>query len=101
MNLVNIDPEFASNVAKIRDRLQQDFALAVAVDAIRYAPVDTGLLASRIEPTDDGKQVVAKTHYAAPVEFGHRVVVDGHDTGKYVPAQPYLRPACYKHRDLS
>ncbi len=95
------EPGLAARISGIRADLLKRYADAVAVDAVRLAPVDTGLLKSRISANDTGSRVTADTHYAAPVEFGHRIVVDGKDTGKFVPAQPYLRPAAYRTRDLS
>ncbi len=100
MNQVNIDPQFYERTSQLAAELRVKFANAVARDAQRIAPVDTGLLKSEIHANEDGSQVRANTDYAAPVEFGH-VIVDretGEDTGKRVPAQPYLRPAAYRVR---
>jgi hypothetical protein len=93
--------DFQDRVNALRAQLLVKFAAAVAKDAVRLAPVDTGLLKSETKANQTGSQVRANTDYAAPVEFGHRVVVDDKDTGKFVPAQPYLRPAAYRTRDLS
>jgi hypothetical protein len=93
--------DLQARIDAVRADLLKKFGDAVAKDAVRLAPVDTGLLKSRITANEDGSRVTADTEYAAPVEFGHRVVVDGKDTGKRVPAQPYLRPAAYRVRDLS
>ena len=38
-------------------------------------------------------EVEARADHAAPVEYGHRLVAWGHDTGRMVPPQPYARPA--------
>lgn len=69
-------------------------------DAKRYAPVDTGRLRESIEHlvVDHELHVIASTAYAAAVENGHRVVIDGQDTGTFVEPQPFLRPALYKTR---
>lgn len=99
MNLVEWEPDLSDHVGMIRAKLLKRFGDAVAKDAQRIAPVDTGLLKSEISANDTGSRVIADTDYAAPVEFGHRVVVNGEDTGKFVPAQPYLRPAAYRTRD--
>lgn len=76
---------------------------AVADDARRFAPVRTGYLRSTIErgPVEgDSIKVNALAHYAAYVELGHRIVAWGHETGKFQPPQPYLRPALYRTRTL-
>jgi hypothetical protein len=111
VNLVEWEPDLSDNVGMMRAKLLKQFGDAVAKDAVRLAPVDTGLLKSEIHANDDGSRVTANTDYAAPVEFGHRVVVSSeYGTGefyepdgtvKYVPAQPYLRPAAYRPRDFS
>jgi hypothetical protein len=101
VNLVEWEPDLSDNVGMIRAKLLKQFGTAVAKDATRLAPVDTGLLKSEIKVNESGSRVTANTDYAAPVEFGHRIVVDGHDTGKRVPAQPYLRPAAYRPRNFS
>lgn len=101
MSDVEWSPELQDRIDKVRDSLLQKFGDAVAKDVRRLAPVDTGLLKSEVHVTEGGGRVTANTDYAAPVEFGHRVVVDGKDTGRRVPAQPYLRPAAYRPRDLS
>ena len=36
--------------------------------------------------------------YAYFVETGHRIVVYGHDTGRFKAASPFLRPALYQIR---
>lgn len=101
VNEVVWEPGLVARISGIRSDLRKKFADAVAADATRLAPVDTGRLKAEIHANEDGSRVTANTEYAAPVEFGHRIVVDGKDTGKRVPAQPYLRPAAYRVRDLS
>lgn len=67
-----------------------------ANDAMRYAPVLTGELRSKIDThkvTALHWRVVANTDYAAAVERGHTT-----RSGNHVPAQPYLRPAAFKNR---
>lgn len=99
MNYVQIDPEFHDRVAALARDLRIKFADAVAADARRFAPVLTGELKASIHRNADGSQVRADVDHAAPVEFGHRIVDrEGNDTGKRVPAQPYLRPAAYRTR---
>jgi hypothetical protein len=111
VNLVEWEPDLSDHVGMIRAKLLKRFGDAVAKDAQRIAPVDTGLLKSEISANDTGSRVTANTDYAAPVEFGHRVVVSSEygqgyhhtpeGTETFVPAQPYLRPAAYRKRDLS
>jgi hypothetical protein len=69
---------------------------AVAKDAKRYAPVLTGYLRAKIsyERVGPGGIVYADTEYAAAVENGYV----HHGSGTHIAAQPYLRPAVYKHR---
>ncbi len=60
--------------------------------AQRVAPVDTGRLQSSIEvvkESDAHYRVGSDLDYAAPVELGYR----HHQSGRHIPAQPYLRPA--------
>lgn len=69
---------------------------AVAKDAKRYAPILTGYLHDHIgyERVGPGGIVYADTEYAAAVENGYV----HHGSGTHIAAQPYLRPAVYKHR---
>lgn len=69
----------------------------VALDARRYAAVDTGLMKSRthamdVEPVGTGfgcrVRIVARTHYAKYVEMGTR----------YMRARPFLRAALFTRR---
>lgn len=79
---------------------------AIAEDARRYCPVDTGDLRSSIEhvvATDHALLVSAygsdERWYAVYVEMGHRVYHPS--TGvvgpEVVPPQPFLRPALLNH----
>lgn len=64
---------------------------AIADDARRFVPVDTGHLRSTIEvepPNGETIRVVAGADYAAYVEQGTR----------HMSAQPYLAPALYRTR---
>jgi HK97 gp10 family phage protein len=66
---------------------------AVAEDARRFAPVDTGHLRSTIhaEPVEGrAVRVVADADYAAYVELGTR----------HMAAEPFLRPALYRKRAI-
>lgn len=71
---------------------------ACAKDAQRYAPVLTGYLRNHIgweRIGSVGGMVYADARYAAAVEKGYVHA----RSGKFIPAQPYLRPAVLKHRD--
>lgn len=80
---------------------------AIAEDARRYCPVDTGDLKDSIThdvATDHALLVSAygsdERWYAAYVELGHRVA---HGRGgpvgpEIVAPQPFLSPALYQHR---
>jgi hypothetical protein len=72
----------------------------IAEDARQFAPVDTGYLREHISHSVDGHElrVTAAADYAAAVENGHRVVVDGQETGDWVDPQPFLQPALFKTR---
>lgn len=103
---MSIDPMFHANMEKVAWNLRDRLGAAIAVDAIRYAPRDTNLLASRISYQKARKRVVADTDYAAAVENGSvphdipnawgREGVTVHHPGG--PAQPYLRPAAFQWR---
>ena len=58
-------------------------------------PVDTGNLRNSISHASDGEQVVIGTNveYAPYVEFGHTQAY----SGRWIPEQPYLRPAAENH----
>lgn len=68
----------------------------IARDAKALAPVDTGRLRASIDADHEGLKVTVDAPYWAPVEYGHRVVAWGHETGKYEPPQPFMRPAAYR-----
>jgi hypothetical protein len=92
-------PFVVDKITGLSGEMLEKVAKAIVPDAARYAPVDTGELKSRISAhkvTDKHWQVVADTDYAAAVEEGHVT-----RSGSHVPAQPYLRPAAYKNRNLS
>jgi hypothetical protein len=92
------DPEVQVHLDASQGYMLEAIAESIATDATRYAPVLTGYLMSRIDAhkvTATHWQVVADTEYAAAVERGHTT-----HGGTHVPAQPYLRPAAYKNRNL-
>lgn len=71
---------------------------ACAKDAQRYVPILTGYLRSHIgweRIGAVGGMVYADAKYAAAVEKGYVHA----RSGKYIAAQPYLRPAVMKHRE--
>lgn len=80
--------------------LLERLGVAIEADAKAAAPVLTGHLRESIEHEVDGDtlRVGSNLEYAAPVEEGHRIVAWGHETGKFQPPQPYLRPALYRRR---
>lgn len=93
------DPNAAAHIEALCGKTAEQVAKAIVPDAVRYAPVDTGHLKSQIDAHEVTKthwRVVADTEYAAAVENGHVT-----SAGTHVPAQPYLRPAAYKNRNLS
>ena len=64
--------------------------------AMRYTPVDTGLLRSSWKQTPvSGNSVTVYNNvsYASHVEYGHRVKIHGKFTGKFVRGRYMLRRA--------
>jgi len=78
------------------------FGGQIEADAKAGCPVDTGQLRASIEHEVDSDtlRVGSNVEYAGYVEEGHRIVAWGHDTGRYAPPQPYLKPALYRQRGL-
>lgn len=72
------------------EQIENVIAPAVAADASRAAPVDSGRLRGsvRVERSGDQVDVIADTEYSAFVEQG---------TSNQT-AQPFLRPALYQER---
>ena len=59
-------------------------------------PADTGRLRgawARTEPSGGTVEIYNNTEYAPYVEFGHRIVAYGHDTGRFYPGTFMLRSA--------
>lgn len=112
------DPTAQIHIDEIREDLADWLAGAVARDARRYAPVDTGYLHTHIDPQPDPegrvghRRVVAAGAGMPPnadapayVEFGTRPhdIPNAFGLGFTVhhpgtEAQPYLRPAAYTRR---
>jgi hypothetical protein len=88
----NAGREMAALISDMIDKVLP----AIAQDAKRYAPVLTGYLRNHIdhERVGDGGIVYADAPYAAAVERGFVHA----RSGEHIKAQPYLRPAVYKHR---
>lgn len=74
----------------------------ILADAVAYCPKKTGALAASLKLEVSGRtfRISSDKDYAAPVELGHHLIAWGHDTHRFVPAQPYMRPALYKRRAL-
>jgi hypothetical protein len=90
------DPQAEVRITDLCGQTLADLLRDIAADAKRYVPVDTGNLRSKIDsdklsPTHG--RVFANETYAAAVEAGYT-----HRSGRSIPAQPYLRPAAFKHR---
>lgn len=58
-------------------------------------PIDTGRLRNSWSSTVSGHEatIFTNTYYAPFVEFGHRIVAWGHDTGRVQPGVHMLRDA--------
>ncbi len=69
---------------------------SVGTVAKRLCPVDTGELLSKIDVQPGEGRVYSRAEHTLPVELGHRLKAWGHDTGRFVPPQPFLRPALYQ-----
>jgi HK97 gp10 family phage protein len=106
--------ETIRNLGELEDKLAKQAlrkALQAGVNVMGNAvmartPVDTGLLkesvGTAVTVRSDGRSGIASVGFgrqgyvARMIEFGHRIV--GHkpkkkDTGKHVPARPFIRPA--------
>jgi hypothetical protein len=97
-----IEPEVVfhdSARAECRDVVD---AIVAEIKTSGLTPVDTGALLAgyRAADTPDGAQVQTDVHYWKYVEYGHRIVAWGHETGKFQPAQPHVRPAVEAVRAL-
>lgn len=95
-----IEPGWEAHIEGGTAELLERLGVEIEADAKAAAPVLTGRLKESIEHEVDGDtlRVGSNLEYAAPVEEGHRIVAWGHETGKFQPPQPYLRPALYRRR---
>lgn len=84
-----INPGALAHIMRVAERCQRNVVEEIAQDAARLAPRDTGHLALSIHAQGDDR-VVAEADYAGYVEMG---------TSR-MHAQPYLRPALYRKRNL-
>ncbi len=88
--------------ALIRAALPQlrDIRRDAVADAEFHCPVDTGYLKSTVygdlDETSGVIEVGARAHYALYVEMGHRS-----PSGRWVPAQPFLRPAQLQYGNVT
>lgn len=94
------DPNAGAQIVKLCGNTLDKLLPAVARDAQRYVPVLSGYLRNHIgydQTSPTRGRVYANADYAAAVERGwvHP------KSGTHVPAQPYLRPALHKNRDLA
>lgn len=96
----------------VRSKVKNQVVDAIARDARRYAPVDSGALRRSIAVSKAGTNSWRVTagggpvNYAVFVELGHEVVYRSREgrlvhTGRHVPPQPFLRPALYQRRSIS
>lgn len=93
------DPGARLEIERLSSGLLDRILDASTQDAKRYVPVLTGYLRDHIgsrKLTPTRGQVYADAEYAAAVEGG----ATNPRTGKHTPAQPYLRPAVMKNRNL-
>lgn len=105
---VVMEPGWRENVLAATDALFADrLGPAIAGDAARFAPKDTGELAASVEHHLEGHTLIVSATggaggrvYAAWVELGHRVFHPS--TGKVgpqvVPPEPFLKPALFMAR---
>lgn len=89
-----MDAQAQSHIDAATRRMLERIADDIVADARRFAPVDTGRLRdsiSRGPASSDHVAIAAYADYAAYVELG---------TSRQ-PAQPFLRPATLRRREVS
>jgi HK97 gp10 family phage protein len=87
-NAFRMNPRAMAEIEARAQRVQENVLEDIARDARRHAPVETGELKASIHV--EGDSVVAESDHSVYVELGTR----------HMHAQPYLRPALYKRRNL-
>jgi len=86
----------ASRYPQERDRFLRQEAEILKSRVKPLTPADTGRLRGAwqsTEPAGGSIDVYNNTEYAQYVEFGHRIVAWGHDTGRIQPGAFMLRDA--------
>lgn len=83
-------------VEKKAQALRARITRKVGTSAKRLCPVDTGELLSKIDVQSAQGRVYSRAEHTLPVELGHQLKAWGRDTGRFVPPQPFLRPALYQ-----
>lgn len=92
----------AAQLPKERLRFLQQEAELLKSRAKLKTPVDTGRLRaawSSTEPAGEEVAVYNNTEYAGHVEFGHRIVAWGRDTGRVKQGEHFLRDAIDESAD--
>jgi hypothetical protein len=92
---ITVDPDAKIHIEEVNDRLRRWLAGEITSDAVRIAPVDTGVMAENIAPAFDSHLVVAPyggEEHNPDVPFYQEYGTEN------MPAQPFLRPAAYKRR---
>lgn len=113
---INLDPAGMVHVRFLARDKAENVADAIARDARRRCPIDTGELEGTIHAV--GTRVYVGTDYWQSVEYGSRPhIIRSHgnyplrnrETGEVfgrvvrhpgTPAQPFMRPALYQRRPL-
>lgn len=102
MTGIVFDPGWERNLDAPTAEMLERLGTGIEADAKAACPVRTGRLRDSIGHEVDGDtvRVGSDLDYAGYVEEGHRIVAWGHDTGRFEPPNPFLRPALYKPRSL-
>jgi hypothetical protein len=98
------EPGWHERVMEFAHAAQDKVARDVLADMKAIVPVDTGALRESLDLgriDDTTVRVGSKDKdYSVYVEEGHRIVAWGHETGRFQPPQPYMRPALFRERSL-
>ena len=100
MTRIEIDPDWERHLDVPTAEMLERLGVEIEADAKATCPVRTGRLRESIHHSVDGDevQIGSDLDYAGYVEEGHRIVAWGHETGRFEPPEPFLRPALYKPR---